>query len=398
MNQFGLLLAAAVACAPSILHATVVFERNERNLLVTHVGEGFGGADESRLQTVSFGMTGIGFGAQISFQNSVADDVRFAAPTTINKLTFYSYQTNSTTTSTFTQMHVQLWNGPPNAGGTVVRGDLTTNVLDTGAVLFSNIYRTTETTIGNATRPIMIVPTVALNWAELPAGTYWIQVRYAGQLASGPWQPPVTILGQASPAGANALQFIFDTNIMTGTWNVLRDGGPGVPIQAVPISISGTQPDNADLFVSIDDSIGAVLESNTVEHEILLANPGPSAVPSVRLQLSASNYSPLSWTCQVVSGGGACPAATGSGELDVLVDLPVNSSYRFTSLATVTGVAGMTAIRSAALTHSSPVLETDPSNNTDSDSNPIVGDFLFDDGFEGAGVIPANVRALFPDH
>ncbi len=39
----------------------------------------------------------------------------------------------------------------------------------------------------------------------LAQGTYWVQSATDGSLASGPWAPPITILGQTTTG--NALQY-----------------------------------------------------------------------------------------------------------------------------------------------------------------------------------------------
>src|SRR2546423_11371921 len=71
----------------------------------------------------------------------------------INTMTFYAYQTGSTTMSTFTDVRVQIWNGPPNGGGTVIFGDLTTNRL--ASTSFTNIYRVPDTALTDNQRPVM---------------------------------------------------------------------------------------------------------------------------------------------------------------------------------------------------------------------------------------------------
>ena len=42
-------------------------------------------------------------------------------------------------TSTINDLRVQIWNGAPNAGGTVIWGDLTTNRMTSTS--WTNIYR-----------------------------------------------------------------------------------------------------------------------------------------------------------------------------------------------------------------------------------------------------------------
>jgi hypothetical protein len=65
----------------------------------------------------------------------------------------------------------------------------------------------------------------------LPPGTYWLDWQFGGSGSfSGPWAPPVTILGQTGKPGANALQYTS-----TG-WAALVDG---VYPQDLPFIIDG---------------------------------------------------------------------------------------------------------------------------------------------------------------
>lgn len=208
---------------------TIYFDHTEDVLfdngpLVNLPGGGFGGADASVLQSTSLGMGTYGFGAQQTANNSVADDFTSSASWNIETISFFSYQTGSTTTSTITGVYVQIWDGDPSAGGSVIYGDLTTNRL--ASTSFSNIYRSIETDLLNNQRPIMKVD-ATIN-TTLPAGTYWVQWQYTGSLASGPWAPPITIAGQSTTG--NALQN------QAGTWLALTDIGP----QGLPFIITGT--------------------------------------------------------------------------------------------------------------------------------------------------------------
>ena len=81
----------------------------------------------------------------------------------------------------------------------MVWGDTTTNVL-TGST-WSNIYRVLDTTLTDSQRPIMASMVTVNTFAA--AGTYWLDWQSDGTLASGPWAPPVTILGQTTTGNAN---------------------------------------------------------------------------------------------------------------------------------------------------------------------------------------------------
>jgi subtilisin-like proprotein convertase family protein len=197
--------------------------------LATCSGCGAGGADESMLQSVSLSMTTLGFGHQVLNNNWVADDftVTDAGGWNLDYATFFAYQTNSTTTSTMTNVNWVVYDGDPSSGGSVVASG--SGLFDTG---WTNIYRTTETTIGVTNRPIMY-DTVDMGGLYLPAGTYWLAWQTDGTLASGPWAPPVTINGQATTG--NGLQYIGSTS----TWGPANDGG-SLTQQALPFTLEGT--------------------------------------------------------------------------------------------------------------------------------------------------------------
>jgi|GEM_PF-1344800 len=195
--------------------------------LVTHPGGGAGGADASALQTALL-LSTYGFGNQASAGNRVADDFTVTGGGWfVDSMTFFGYQTGSSTTSTFTGLNLRIWDGPPNdAGSMVVFGDTTTNRL--ASTTWSNIYRVLDTGLLDSTRPVMAL--VATVNTFLPAGTYWVDWQADGTLASGPWAPPISILGQTTTG--NAKQFTS-----TG-WADLIDTGSGT-VQGLPFIVEG---------------------------------------------------------------------------------------------------------------------------------------------------------------
>lgn len=196
--------------------------------LTTGVGNGFGGGDTSEIEAT---FNTFGYGHAISASIRVADDFTVPATKTwtLSDLRWAAYQTGSTTANTVNNVHVQIWNGSPAGGGTVIAGDLTTNRLVTGT--FTNIYRVTATTLTNNTRPIMGL-TVDMSWAPaLPAGTYYIDVQCGGTLASGPWAPPTV----PALATDNAEQFQTATG-----WVVISDATALRP-QDFPFKLNGTE-------------------------------------------------------------------------------------------------------------------------------------------------------------
>jgi hypothetical protein len=189
----------------------------------------YGGYPISVLQSALL-MTTYGFGHAIVNGYRMADD--FVVPVgqtwNITAIVFDGYQTGSTTVSTFTDYRVQIWNGPPNAGGSVIWGDLTTNRLS--GTVWAGGYRVLDTAPSGTTRPIM-ANTCAVT-VTLTAGTYWLDWMAAGTLASGPWCPPITITGVTTTG--NGLQY-------TTAWAPANDTG-SVTQQGLPFVIQGTLP------------------------------------------------------------------------------------------------------------------------------------------------------------
>jgi GEVED domain/Secretion system C-terminal sorting domain len=216
-------------------------------------GTGAAGANESILLTTTFGMGTIGFGHQASALNRVADDfISDGCAWKIDSIVFFGYQTGSTTTSTFTAVNFRIWNGVPNApGSTVVFGDTTTNRLT--RTVWSGAYRITETTIGNTSRPIMR-NVCSVSALTLSADTFWLDWQSAGSLASGPWAPARTPIGQNITGNGRQ---------RTGaTWSNAIDGGTGNPAQGFPFIIYGskvTLSANAGLDIALCNNSTTVI-------------------------------------------------------------------------------------------------------------------------------------------
>jgi len=191
--------------------------------LVNDPGGGLGGADRSFIEA-ALGHTLYGWGHQHTLNYIIADSFTVPAGESwqIDELTTFAYQTGAPTTSTITGVYAQIYDGDPMTTGTVIWGDLTTNIMTN--TTWSNIYRTTETAPTASDRAIM-VQTSAIG-TTLSAGTYWIGWNTDGTLASGPWCPPRTILGVA--VTGHAKQF-------TTSW-----------VEA----LNGTQPNGAPFILS----------------------------------------------------------------------------------------------------------------------------------------------------
>ena len=235
---------------------------------VTSYGDGPGGSDVSLLQNISLGMTTLGSAVNPSTGDHfrIADAFTVSTPGgwSIDNVSFYAYQTGSPITSTFTSVNYRIWDGSPNdPASTVVFGDVTTNrIVDTS---WTGAYRYTENTVGTA-RPIMSV--IGEAGLHLEPGTYWLDWQLDGSVASGPWQPPITRLGETTTG--NALQLV------ASGWQPSVDTGLGTP-QGAPFKLWGTTvcdvPSDVS-WLSVSPASGTTLPGETDQVIVTLDSTG----------------------------------------------------------------------------------------------------------------------------
>jgi hypothetical protein len=140
----------------------------------------------------------------------------------------------------------------------------------------------------------------------------------------------------------------------------------------------------ADLSVNISDGQGLVTPGQSLSYLIEVRNSGPDAAPGSQLVLASTPALLNSdWTCTAV-GVATCPAASGSGELGGVVNLPAGSGLDFIQNGQVNGQLQQSQIVTVELSASAaaPDFAFDPqtANNQASDEN--LSELLFADGFE----------------
>lgn len=242
---FACLLAAAPAAFGQILYDNKSSITGGSNSLfagiVTDTGAGAGGFDASVLQNVippgAVADTIFGFG----HQNAVRLSDQFTVPAgevwTINGVVNFGYLTGATT-PTVTASNVRFFNGAPNAGGTVIAGDTTTNLLTAGSNTFLNIYRTTTADIATATtRRIQTWTSTLTAPLVLNPGTYWLDYSNVGSSFVPPLQVVPRVGGIAT---GDALQ----STDSGATYAAILDGTTmkGIPFQLIGTSSPIPEP------------------------------------------------------------------------------------------------------------------------------------------------------------
>lgn len=184
---------------------------------------------------------------------TMADDFTVGAGNTwtLQDAQFWAYRTGAAVggASPLTGAYVRIYNGAPNAGGTLVFGTAGTDMTTTNPNLltsstFDNMYRVFNTTTpapGTApgtTRGIWKSTVDLTSAPALTSGTYWIEWTYTFSVEGTSFSPSVTIVGDRGLAGWNALQ----SN--AGVWTAAIDAGnPATAAdeaQDMPFIINGT--------------------------------------------------------------------------------------------------------------------------------------------------------------
>src|SRR5690625_4351237 len=88
----------------------------ESGPFITHPGEGPDGTDLSTLQSDSLEMDALGFNVHGDLGHRLADEFTIAGENdwALDTVTWYGYDTGSTTESTFTEVNYQICEGPPD--------------------------------------------------------------------------------------------------------------------------------------------------------------------------------------------------------------------------------------------------------------------------------------------
>ncbi len=178
------------------------------------------------------------------------------------------------------------------------------------------------------------------------------------------------VTGAGSPLTLGGL-----TNGTTYACSVTARNGVGSGTASAPVNVipSGAAA-SANLGITKTNGTGFVTGGAPTSYSIVVSNAGPSGVVGARVQDTLDpEFSNATWTC-VGQNGGSC-SASGSGNLDELVDLPVGASAQFTLIAEVAALPETPISNIASVTPPAGVTDPNLSNNVASDGPDIRGIF-----------------------
>ena len=149
---------------------------------------------------------------------------------------------------------------------------------------------------------------------------------------------------------------------------------PGPAPTAVPIPPTPTGVilgPNADLSVTINDSLGTYTPGGTATYTVIVHNSGPSAVTGA----TAAVTKPLqitTWTVTCVpSAGAVCTAGpvTPAGNISDLVDIPIGGNVTYSIVSSINASAVGNLVTSATINNPGPTPDPNLANNSASDTD-----------------------------
>jgi uncharacterized repeat protein (TIGR01451 family) len=139
----------------------------------------------------------------------------------------------------------------------------------------------------------------------------------------------------------------------------------------VPGNNSATDVDmltpQADLAITKTDGVTTATPGGTVVYTITASNSGASNAPGSTVADTFPASLTCTWTC-VGAGGGTC-TASGSGNINDSVNLPVGGSTTYTASCTISAAA--TGTLSNTATVSSAITDPVPGNNSATDTDTL---------------------------
>ncbi|MFD2574622.1 beta strand repeat-containing protein, partial [Spirosoma soli] len=167
--------------------------------------------------------------------------------------------------------------------------------------------------------------------------------------------------GQITPASSTPGSY-------TVSYTIEASGGCPSFTATTLVSIEAPQADLAIICTDGQTSVGA---GNPVSYTIVVSNAGPvNVVGATVTDNFPTSLTGISWTA--VGSGGGSVAASGSGNINELVNLPTGASVTFIVTATLSVTATGTLTNTVTVTAPTGFTDASPSNNTATDINTII--------------------------
>jgi uncharacterized repeat protein (TIGR01451 family) len=163
-------------------------------------------------------------------------------------------------------------------------------------------------------------------------------------------------------------------NIFIGLWlETFHNGGKSwTASQFQGTYTYDTTGCETDLSITKDDGVTTYVPGFDATYTIVVTNDGPDDAMGARItDPLPAGITTASWTCGNAAGGAVCGAASGTGGIDTTADLPAGSSATYRLTVGIPGSFSGSLTNTATVTAPVGVTDTDPDNNTASDTNTM---------------------------
>ncbi len=127
----------------------------------------------------------------------------------------------------------------------------------------------------------------------------------------------------------------------------------------------------ADLAVSKSDGQSSVAPGASTTYTIIVGNNGPDAVSGAQLEdIQPAGVTFSNWSCSVTTGTGACGTVSGSGNIDILVDLLPGAELTLTVEADYADpMPSASVVNTVSISVPAGTVDPNPGNNEATDVN-----------------------------
>ena len=154
-------------------------------------------------------------------------------------------------------------------------------------------------------------------------------------------------------------------------------------VQSLLVTVTGGAG-SVDVGVSLDDGVVQTFPDDTLSYKLVVTNHGAEAVAGEHVTTALSmQLTDVSWICEPAAG--ATCTASGDGNVDDTIDLPPGESVTYTIQATVESGASGEITSSATVAAAPGFVDSNPADDAMTDSDTVIDDRIFADGFESAG-------------
>ena len=227
----------------------------------------------------SFGYGGF-YNTALTSDVRMADDFIVPAGQTWNvtNFAFFCYQTSyAGTVPPIDALRIQIYNGDPAAGGTLVAGNMTSSVYDAANSGEAFVYRIANTVVPSA----IATGTARKVWrvrgnitASLTAGTYWVVYQGHATNDASFFVVPVTLANARGRALANAKQL----TVSSSAWANIFDSGIPTTAPDVAQEMSFFINDVTLSTTQFENKTGFVLYPNPVQSSVTISTPNDGSI------------------------------------------------------------------------------------------------------------------------